>query len=106
MSGKSPQPIRGFHDLNNVTTLVIYGWDGEHRVVPAEGAWAEIETSPRHPEEYWTFGRPANGILPCHTSLLGSPSLLPTNGRVMTIKVPQARMDGLRIEFAPARRNG
>lgn len=102
MPGTTPQIIRGSHDLNGVTTLVIYGWDGEHRVVPADGAWVEIETSSRHPGEYWTFGRPANGVLPYHTSLLGSPGLLSTSGRVMTIKVPPARMDGLKIEFAAA----
>jgi len=101
------ETARGTHDLNNVHTLRIYGWSGRHRVVDADGTWVRVETPPRHPGEYWTFAQQRNGILSCHTDLLGTPSLLAisTDGSgqplVMTIEVPPARRSNLKIEIFP-----
>lgn len=103
MSNGWPQLTRAAHDLNNVATLVINGWvDGAYKIVSTNEMWVEIETLQRHPGEFWTFARQKDGTLNCRSSLVGSSSPPSTDGLVMTIRVPKARIDNLEIKFAPA----
>jgi hypothetical protein len=99
------RPARAFHDLNNVTALVITGWRGSHEVKPhvAGDRGVAIIAPRRHEDEFWTFQRvTSDGELHCFSSLIGDPSLLTDPGEPLVILMPASRIDGISVSVPGA----
>lgn len=96
-----PRPVRAFHDLNGVDTLVIIGWRGRHEVKPhAAGDRGVVIIAPRRVDgEFWTFEQQRDGVLRCHSDLIGSSSLITETAEPMVILLPADRIDGIEIRF-------
>lgn len=95
------RPARAFHDLNQVDTIKIIGWRGGYEVKPhAMGNRGVSILAPRRIEdEFWTFEQQRGGVLRCHSSLIGSPSLLTESESPMVILLPADRIDTINIRF-------
>ena len=89
------------HDLNGVTVLEIHGWRGPREIMPRDdgGKWVTITAPIRHGSEFWTFQAPRDGVLNCHSDLIGSPSLLTEGDGEMQVLIPPGRMADLVIRF-------
>ena len=95
------RPARAFHDLNEVDTLVIIGWRGRHEVKAHTiyNPGVSIIAPRRIDGEFWTFQQQRDGVLRCHSDLIGSPSLLTDPGEPMVILLPANRIDAIDVRF-------
>lgn len=95
---------RAYHDINGVTTIRVVGWRGPYAVTDQpEGEHGVAVLSPkRHEEEFWTFAKPgSDGVLHCHTSLLGSPSLLARDvSAPLVVRLPADRIGQVHVTVA------
>jgi hypothetical protein len=93
---------RAHHDLNGVEVLEIRGWPGHHQVVAKtdDNSWVTIEAPQRIPEEYWTFGSTRNGVLRCHSDLIGSPTLVALGtDQTLTVYLPADKVDKVDVRL-------
>lgn len=99
MNGSILRPARAYHDLNGVHTIEIIGWKGSYEVKPhAAGDRCVAIIAPRRIDgEFWTFQQQRNGVLKCHSDLIGSPSLLTEGTEPMVILLPADRIDGITV---------
>jgi len=97
----SLRPARAYHDLNGVSVIEISGWRGPHVVQAHQAGDQLVEIcAPRRVDgEFWTFERPRDGVLRCHSGLIGSPSLLTESAEPMLILLPADRVDAITIRF-------
>lgn len=93
---------RAHHDLNGVSEIEIVGWKGRCEIQQrTDGSgWVSIIAPERHEGEYWTFERPQDGVLGCHSSLIGSASLLTEGVSPMLILLPPDLIDSIDVRFA------
>ena len=90
------------HDLNGVELLEISCWPGPHEVLSRDdgNAWVTIEAPKRHPDEYWTFAATRDGVLTCHSDLVGSPALAGSGAdQILTVRMPPAKFRVVRVQL-------
>jgi hypothetical protein len=94
---------RGDHDLNGVKVLEIHGWPGRHNVKARTdgGTGVTIEAPERDRDGFWTFARTTlAGVLSCHTSLLGSPTLAALGGdQTLTVFLPADKISTIQVQL-------
>jgi hypothetical protein len=90
------------HDLNDVTRLRIFGWNGETSIVPRDddSGWVTIEAPARYDGEYWTFSRRRDGELVCFSDSARGLSR-ETPASVMIVRLPPGKIGQIEIVVAP-----
>jgi len=93
------RPARAFHDLNGVNVLEIIGWRGRYEVKSHAiyNPGVSIIAPRRVDGEFWTFQQQRDGVLRCHSDLIGSPSLLTETADPMVILLPFDRIDAISV---------
>jgi hypothetical protein len=92
---------RAYHDLNGVDCITITGWRGRYEVqkqLPGMRG-ATILAPRRFADEYWTFAATDQGELRCHSSLIGSPSLLTESAAPLVVLLPADRIESISIRL-------
>jgi hypothetical protein len=90
------------HDLNDVTQLRIFGWNGETTIVPRDddSGWVTIEAPARYDDEYWTFSRPKDGELVCFSDSTRSLNR-PAPDSPMIVRMPPGKIGEIEIVTEP-----